>query len=1243
MKTGNSRAFPLVCIGLAALGVGVGTAPAEEPALHRFIEAEDCDGLLRYPYDNEEAKGWYGREANCRGYGAPGRTYCAAIHENAPEDSRSMSQGMTPPLPAGKYRLFLRVVGPHHRTPADETLVRVNLGGTTADFTWDKGSKRFRWLPGVDIELPTPAATVSFTAMKFGGNGHGTIYEPMNRSIWVDTLYITSDLTEKAGPRPEKEPALRGRVQADDLPERPAYRADDAGPSNQITPRPTGRVYDEPIRLEAFDGRKNRWPNSSFELGLNDGWASSYRAMRHIFTDADMDNKNPFHGTYCLRVPAGANPFSRPYYLPNGGRMTLSVHVRGEETTVSATLLHIEGDYKNRVIHDRQQTARKPALVLNGAAKAEWGRLSGTGELANGWYYLSVTAAREVWLDGIQLEEGDAAADFAPRAEVEAGLSTGQLGNITYEDQNSLKLWLHNSGKTAEEARVKYRIVDVRDRVVAEGTTEPMGVPAGKTAARDVAIVPALRGMFSVTYALEGRKLPEGELVFLRMPKPADKPTRHQLGANMSFDATELALHKRLGLKWALTCKTRVVGSAGEGVHPRPDEWNWHDDLAARPRQMGMDVIPCFWPGRIPEFMQQAQASGFRPSRGGYRSFIPEPDLWQDYVGKVAGHYREHIKSWCVDDESENAWDPRQHAEIVRLTSAAVRKAAPGVKIGVSAIADFTEEMLQHIPADTVDFFGGSTFDNYYWDGRKVRRMRERYGKPWVCYGVGNRTINTMYHTLYTYQPVWWNAARMARRVSNLFLVQGLEVAGHYAAVLRNDGAHIAKNKPLCGYDGTPLPWGGSFGCLGTLLAYAVEMGDVPLGDTGLRAHVFRNGDTTCAVTWATCRRSYDHHWRPSQRELSGVSLQCAQGTVGVLDMYWNERPDPRWEGGQLKLDLNEEPTFLMDRGLGEEQFIAMLRAAVAPPKEVDIGVAFVPMTNGKLGLEVTVKSNRGKKLKDVTVDLRPPGGRQPFSMAGDWLLAQPVGGIRKIGRRKSGTVILPTVIDGSVPYEAGQFRVNLRAKDGFEAASDEWLWLVPSARVMKAPDIDGNLGEWEGRSAAWLAYNWAWALFGRHIVQLHENGEYFSYPPYRIDARAAFWAGWDKENLYLAVRLDDDQPILSGEKRETVRVAVCSDNGETCAIDLRPTADGVIDAAVSGGRLQTGELASRSKAGSNRVELEVAIPWRGVAVEPKPGAVLRFDLFWTDADKENDEVVAGTLRWAGGESPTGFMLLRGE
>jgi len=215
------RILTLSCMGATALAY---TCPARaaRAIVRMFVEAEDCDGLLRYPYDNEAVPGWYARISNCRSYGAPGRACHAAIHENSPADRRTISQRLPRPLPPGAYRVFLRTVGP--RYPDDDTVVRVHLGKTPVDFRWREGGKRFVWLPGVTVELSERPRSVSFTAVQFGGNGHGVLYEPLWRSIWIDTLYITSDLSEDVPPDITAERALRAGVSPEELSPRPAYR-----------------------------------------------------------------------------------------------------------------------------------------------------------------------------------------------------------------------------------------------------------------------------------------------------------------------------------------------------------------------------------------------------------------------------------------------------------------------------------------------------------------------------------------------------------------------------------------------------------------------------------------------------------------------------------------------------------------------------------------------------------------------------------------------------------------------------------------------------------------------------------------------------------------------------------------------------------------------------------------------------------------------------------------------------------
>ncbi|HNS49483.1 MAG TPA: hypothetical protein PKM61_08180 [bacterium] len=191
MRLGFSRGFWLGLVCFFFLSV-----PAR--AAGRYFEAEEIGSLLRYPYDNEAAPGWYSREASLRIWGAPGRGYCAAIHANAPAGGRIISRPLAEPVPAGKYRLFLRVVGP--TSPEEDTVVRVGLGAAKADVTWKSTKKRFTWLPGVEITLAAPAASISLEAVQFGGRGYGGHTEPLNRSIWVDTIYLSDDPNEKAPP-----------------------------------------------------------------------------------------------------------------------------------------------------------------------------------------------------------------------------------------------------------------------------------------------------------------------------------------------------------------------------------------------------------------------------------------------------------------------------------------------------------------------------------------------------------------------------------------------------------------------------------------------------------------------------------------------------------------------------------------------------------------------------------------------------------------------------------------------------------------------------------------------------------------------------------------------------------------------------------------------------------------------------------------------------------------------------------
>jgi hypothetical protein len=137
--------------------------------------------------------------------------------------------------------------------------------------------------------------------------------------------------------------------------------------------------------------------------------------------------------------------------------------------------------------------------------------------------------------------------------------------------------------------------------------------------------------------------------------------------------------------------------------------------------------------------------------------------------------------------------------------------------------------------------------------------------------------------------------------------------------------------------------------------------------------------------------------------------------------------------------------------------------------------------------------------------------------------------------------------------------RIHLTADDT-QLASDHWLWLIPAVKEPKVT-IDGRLDEWQSRPAAWLAYVWTNMPMARHQIQLYENPEHFSYPSYRLDARAMFWAGYDERQIYVGIRLEDDDPVILGEKTEkteSIRLVLAAGE-KPVALDLLPRADGSV------------------------------------------------------------------------------------
>ena len=1232
----------LASLMLSALTVALLPADNVLAAERRTIEAEEFQGLKRYPYFRDHESGWYALEGTCRHYGAPGKGYFAMIHEGA--TSRIATKMLTKPLPTGEYQVFISSCGLYW---ADKTnIVAVRIGGVESRIEWDKKRRsfKFRWFKGANITLIQPTTKIELEAVQFGGKGYNHIYETSTRSIPVDQIYLTSDLTEKTGPSIQGYHMITsGRDEGAQVIakyDKTVYRNVDV----HGTPAAENEPQVTPVVLRSFDGRKNLWPNSSFEGGGSDGWATNSGEAKgtYIFSERDHIREAPFHGAYCMRFPGNLPHFSRVVMVLEKGTYTLSAYARGKRDggQLRLSILPIGAERK----------IGKAAVTAAATLTSAWQRLSATGELEAGPVILGVYGACD--LDALQLEKGAAATTYAPRAAVEATLATPHLGHIMYSNRPvTLTAWASNSGAQDAEVKLRYRIVDVRERLVADASVA-IPVPAGRTVSRPVILEPKLRGLFSAVYSAHGgldtpEPVAEGELIYSVLPPIPEGMPRHAVASNMDNVEAVQELMARMGHKWQLYCKLYI--DKPQRLCSKPGEFKWGEarKTLTMAGKYGMRTMPALWPGYLPAHLKDPYLStveSYADKRAITRWVkhptlgFPDLDKWKEYCKEVALNLGDEVQWWTIDDETEMYYSPKEFARITKATVEGFELSGKKMKVTHSCMGDYTEEMLAEL-GDEVQLggFGASSYNYEYWDARKVQHLQKRYGLPWSCIGVGSPRMPQFQHSIPGYSSLYNLTARTAREMVFLTLVQDARVIGHYTGRMWMRGSLRNTDYPLMDYDGTPLSHGFTYSCIPLLLANAEPVEDIYLEKLRTVVIVFRQNGQLGACTWANNFHGLDIHWKTEPRHWKDFTLPGAAGKVLVAGMYGNPRPDTKTTDGDLVFDLNEEPTFIFDQGLGDETFLEMLRNARATPRPLELKLAFVPNGQGGVDLGVRATNTTKKAFTGLKLDANFPPNRMVSRT--QWMLPESVGAIGDIAAGATSWGRIRTTAEVAFPIENATFTAWLTDNAGVEHPIYDTCWMTVAPRLK--PKLDGDLSEWDAVHPAWMHYTYSWGRFGRHIVQFEKNGEHFKYC-WRTDARAAIYSAYDDQYLYLAIRCEDDDLVSSGK------------DGDRLEIKLNPAVG-----EVKGTKSYVFEMRRRKLVGPDGIRTaskrrktqsyhvkdqkitiwtsEIAIPINGL--NARPGSAMGFDVIWHDADRDGKETVTGTWRWAGRSTSLGSLF----
>jgi hypothetical protein len=1210
----------LLCSGLSfcAQQTFAVRQPSVANSLRLILEAEDFDGLTSRSFHDLKAEGWYVREANCRGYGTVwGNGKVAAIHSTA--KNKTMQKRLDKPLPAGNYRLTVRVAG---TTMAEklqrENILRVQVGDAFVDFRWLNVGRSFRWLPMKELNLVRPSDTIKVTAIQFGGGGLVHLNEAQAKSIWLDTIYITNDLTETEPPTPERERLIKFGTDKLPLPEKAKLLWHQQWDVSFAA---------EPVRLQSFDGRKNMFPNGSFELGMPNGWAATNvdYTFCYLFTDADLDESRPFHGRFCLKVPANANPFSRPFLLEKGGKVTLSLYLRSERPQTVSVVLRSVPEYK-------------PLLKMDCAVKEKWQRFSVSGDVPAGFVDVRLENSETLWVDGIQLERGEIS-PFAPRTELEAGFSTGELGNVLLDDgkEQRLTLWLHNSSRQVRKAVVRYRIVNLWEQVVAEGKTQPIIVKPETTLRIPFTLPMKERGIFSLQWSVEGRPMPEGELVFVVLPPMPEGKVRHQLAANMDVLEHPYRLFARMGFRWQLYCK--FYPTFPDRANPKEGEWQWFDEQVQMAQKFGLETLSCLWASQPRPFWADwtkipGETMGINRNNQRYyskdRPVYPDIGKWRDYVRTLVSHYSKWLRFWCVEDETELYFTPADFLPIFKAAWEAIKGVDKNLQVGTSMAPQYHEELLELLDGQ-VDFIGASSWGASYWEARKIRWLQERWVKPWFCIGVGLDGQPSFYHTFPNARPALKEAAMAAQEMVKLCVVQDAKIVGHYTGRIRNFGTHRTSDFPLIDYDGTPLPFGAVYASVVRLLANAVPAGEVRLGevaagDSSPVAFLFEQGGRIHAVTWSNSPSGlYGHNVLTPETAQAPVRTltfrNLPKGALRFTDCFGNDWKFVERKGEIVNVQLNPMPLFIWNERLTRSDFERLLKQAIVSPNPVYGGIFVLPNRQNPDRLDLVIYGRwlgDKSKLPD-SVEVGTSLGQ--LMTDNQWLLLERQSQISHWSGNEF-SVRLPTLLDRSLlrhPLENAQLYAWLLKGSETVCGIFDTLWVAIAPK--RSAKLDGDLSEWDW-SPAWLDFSFSWARFGRWLEQVEEGGEHlkeFMSNTDFVDARAAFWCSWNAGELFIAAKIFDDQPI----EGDTLTVSVSHQP------DVPPSP--IVQVKLQEGR---GEMVGLSewvvRKRQDGWDVEARVQKTASSWLLTSGKVIGFDLRYRDADIEGGKLVSATLRWAG-------------
>ncbi|MCS7265786.1 MAG: hypothetical protein NZ805_13245 [Armatimonadetes bacterium] len=541
----------------------------------------------------------------------------------------------------------------------------------------------------------------------------------------------------------------------------------------------------------------------------------------------------------------------------------------------------------------------------------QWQRYQVTGELPpspQNLYFvrIAVTSSQptKIWLDALQLEEGEQATEFRLRSPFEAGLTTDKPFHLFHPDETiQVRLSLFAEPKTTKLIPLTVTVFDVWDKVVAR-----QSLTAKPNSTQTVKLRQLPTGSYRISlFDVKGKVLDEQVIAVL--PKFGDKDLSTSMGIHVGANETGVALAKALGCGWVRLLDA-CAATHWDVVEPKQGEWTfererWIDEAVDTYKRAGLQILGLLF--RTPLWASSGDSVNHPPK---------DLDAWRRYVRKVAEHFKGRIDAWEVWNEPNalgGFLDKEElYLQMTRIAAEEIKAVDPESKVVApctywqhDVVLKWTERLVGMGLLNFVDIFSFHGYNGYRpSDFEIVKVWAHGDGKQRPIWNTEQGMVSQSFYrflpdayddpytrwiTGYATTPTAREAAALLVKGYVSSLAAGCEKFFQYWAVPEDSMLPRLKSMSLLEFDNSLRPKAVAWAIAGWILDGSKVIGFERKGDLWLVQ--FQKGEGKVTVVWS---------------EGEPVKLTVPKGTK-VLTMMGTQV-----SGDENKIVFGSEPIYLI-------------------------------------------------------------------------------------------------------------------------------------------------------------------------------------------------------------------------------------------------------------------------------------------------------------------------------------------